>query len=31
MKAQVLTRYDDGLTADQWVSLQEVADPNIEK
>ncbi|CAN7694259.1 NAD(P)-dependent alcohol dehydrogenase [Pararhizobium sp. LjRoot238] len=31
MKAQVLTKYDDNLTADQWVSLQEVADPVITK
>ncbi|MBP0582835.1 NAD(P)-dependent alcohol dehydrogenase [Labrys sp. LIt4] len=31
MKAQVLTRYDDDLTAGQWVDLQEVADPRIEK
>ncbi len=30
MKAQVLTQYDDALTADQWVTLQEVADPKIE-
>ena len=31
MKAQVLTNYDDALTADQWVTLQDVADPKIEK
>lgn len=31
MKAQVLTQYDDALTADRWVTLQEVADPKIEK
>lgn len=31
MKAQVLTQYDDHLKADQWVSLQEVADPVITK
>ncbi|AYG58326.1 NAD(P)-dependent alcohol dehydrogenase [Rhizobium jaguaris] len=31
MKAQVLTKYDDALTADQWVSLQNVPDPAISK
>ncbi|HEY4193593.1 MAG TPA: alcohol dehydrogenase catalytic domain-containing protein, partial [Mesorhizobium sp.] len=31
MKAQVLNRYDDSLTADQWVTLQDVPDPKIEK
>jgi len=31
MKAQVLNRYDDNLTSDQWVSLQEVKDPVISK
>ncbi|MGO4338612.1 NAD(P)-dependent alcohol dehydrogenase [Labrys sp. KB_33_2] len=31
MKAQVLTRYDDELKAGQWVDLQEVPDPRIEK
>jgi len=31
MKAQVLTQYDDSLTADLWVREQEVADPKITK
>lgn len=31
MKAQVLHRYDPDLTAPQWVSLEEVADPTIRK
>jgi NAD+-dependent secondary alcohol dehydrogenase Adh1 len=31
MKAQVLTQYDDHLTAPEWVSLQDVPDPTIEK
>ncbi|OYR08362.1 NAD(P)-dependent alcohol dehydrogenase [Brucella grignonensis] len=31
MKAQVLNRYDDSLTGDQWVSLQDVPDPQIKK
>ena len=31
MKAQVLNTYDDHLTADKWVSLQEVPDPVISK
>jgi NAD+-dependent secondary alcohol dehydrogenase Adh1 len=31
MKAQVLTRYDDPLTAKEWVSEEKVADPKIEK
>lgn len=31
MKAQVLNRYDDDLKTDQWVSLEEVADPKINK
>lgn len=31
MKAQVLTRYDDDLTAERWVTLQDVPDPTIRK
>ncbi|KAA0697983.1 NAD(P)-dependent alcohol dehydrogenase [Neorhizobium sp. P12A] len=31
MKAQVLNKYDDHLKADQWVSLQDVPDPQIKK
>lgn len=31
MKAQVLTKYDDSLTANLWVAEQEVADPQITK
>ena len=31
MKAQVLNRYDDPLTAKQWVSEETVPDPKIEK
>ncbi len=31
MKAQVLRRYDDPLTAKQWVSEETVPDPKIEK
>lgn len=31
MKAQVLNTYDDHLKAEQWVSLQEVPDPQIKK
>jgi NAD+-dependent secondary alcohol dehydrogenase Adh1 len=31
MKAQVLKRYDDPLTAKEWVSEEKVADPKIEK
>jgi NAD+-dependent secondary alcohol dehydrogenase Adh1 len=31
MKAQVLNTYDDHLKADQWVSLQDVPDPQIRK
>ncbi len=31
MKAQVLTRYDEALTANEWVSLQNVPDPKINK
>ncbi len=31
MKAQVLTRYDDPLTAKQWVAEETVPDPKIEK
>ena len=31
MKAQVLHRYDESLTADQWVSLEDVPDPRLEK
>ena len=31
MKAQVLNKYDDELTADHWVDLQDVEDLKIEK
>ena len=31
MKAQVLHKYDERLTADQWVSYEDVPDPKIEK
>jgi len=31
MKAQVLNRYDDALTANQWVAMQDVPDPTIRK
>ena len=31
MKAQVLNQYDDKFTADQWVNLEDVEDPKIEK
>jgi NAD+-dependent secondary alcohol dehydrogenase Adh1 len=31
MKAQVLHRYDEFLTADSWVTLEDVDDPKIEK
>ena len=31
MKAQVLRKYDDALTAKQWVAEEKVADPKIEK
>jgi len=31
MKAQVLNKYDDDLTASSWVDMQDVPDPKIEK
>ena len=31
MKAQVLNKYDDDLTASSWVEMQDVPDPKIEK
>jgi len=31
MKAQVLHKYDDDLTASSWVNMENVADPKIEK
>ena len=31
MKAQVLTTYDESLTADRWVAMQNVPDPKITK
>ena len=31
MKAQVLQKYDDALTAKQWVAEEKVADPKMEK
>ena len=31
MKAQVLNRYDDDLTASSWVDWEDVADPKINK
>jgi len=31
MKAQVLNQYDDKLTTDHWVNLENVEDPKIEK
>lgn len=31
MKAQVLRQYDESLTADQWVSLEDVPEPTITK
>ncbi len=31
MKSQVLNQYDDKFTADQWVNLEDVDDPKIEK
>jgi NAD+-dependent secondary alcohol dehydrogenase Adh1 len=31
MKAQVLNQYDDEMTADHWVNLENVEDPKIEK
>ena len=31
MKAQVLERYDEALTANEWVSLRDVPDPKIRK
>ena len=31
MKAQVLERYDESLTAESWVTMQDVADPKINK
>ena len=31
MKAQVLNKYDDDLTASSWVDMENVPDPKIEK
>ena len=31
MKAQVLHKYDDDLTASSWVNMENVADPKIQK
>ena len=31
MKAKVLNKYDDDLTASSWVDMQDVPDPKIEK
>ena len=31
MKAQELHKYDEQMTADSWVNMEDVADPKIEK